>query len=65
MDNLNRLTDVQRGVLNGTNTGITGPPALQEQWTLDATANWTTFAPLIGGNATITQGRVASQVWRP
>ncbi len=61
-DNLNRLTDMQRGVLNGTNTGISGTPALEQAWTLDATGNWSTFATLSGGNPTMTQGRVSNTV---
>jgi RHS repeat-associated protein len=59
-DTLNRLTDMQRGVLNGTFTGITGTPALEQQWALDPTGNWSQFATLASGNATMTQGRVSN-----
>jgi RHS repeat-associated protein len=62
MDNLNRLTDMQRGVLNSMFTGITGTPALEQQWTLDRTGNWSQFATLAGGNATMTQDRFANAV---
>jgi RHS repeat-associated protein len=62
MDNLDRLTDMQRGVLNSTFTGITGTPAVEQQWSLDLTGNWSQFATLAGGDATMTQGRVSNAV---
>jgi len=40
MDNLNRLTQMQRSVLNAGRTSITGTPARQMNWTLDPTGNW-------------------------
>ena len=62
MDHLDRLTDMQRGVLNSTFTGITGPPSMEQQWTLDATGNWSQFTTLSGGNPTMTQGRASNAV---
>jgi RHS repeat-associated protein len=61
-DNLNRLNDMQRGTLNGTNTGITGTPTDQQTWTLDITGNWSGLATLKNGDATMTQGRVSNAV---
>jgi len=41
-DGLYRLTDQQRGTLNGTHTAITSG-TFQQQWELDETGNWKTF----------------------
>ena len=59
-DPLNRLTGMQRGTLNATRTGITGTPVAEQDWTLDPTGNWTQFATLASGSATMTQTRTAN-----
>jgi hypothetical protein len=61
-DNLNRLTDMQRGTLNGTYTGITGTPVNEQTWTLDATGNWTGFIDSVSGTADLNQSRTANIV---
>ncbi len=62
-DNLNRLTDMQRGVLNSTNTGITGTPALEQNWSLDPTGNWGTYKTYDpSGNVNLTQPRTSNTV---
>jgi len=45
-DGLDRLTKAERGNLTGTYpdyTGISGTPAVTQDWTLDALGNWTEF----------------------
>jgi len=42
-DGLHRLTSMNRGQLNGTNTGLVGNPTLTQDWSLDQTGNWNAF----------------------
>jgi RHS repeat-associated protein len=62
-DGLYRLTDQQRGTLNGTHTAITSG-TFQQQWGLDATGNWKTFKQDNDGNGTweLNQTRTANKV---
>jgi RHS repeat-associated protein len=39
-DSANRLTDLARGLLNSSNTGIQGAASETEDWTLDGLGNW-------------------------
>ena len=59
-DNINRLTQMKRGTLGG--GVITGTPVVQQNWTLDPTGNWSNFATLANGDATMTQTRTSSTV---
>ena len=61
-DPLNRLTEMQRGVLNGTNTGITGTPSVEQDWTLDPTGNWSNFTTKASGTTNLNQSRSANTV---
>jgi len=61
-DQLNRLTDMQRGTLNDSYTGITGTPVNEQNWTLDPTGNWTGFIDSVSGTADLNQGRTANTV---
>ena len=50
-DTLNRLTNVKRGDLNGTQEGITGSTEqFAQDWGLDAVGNWDTFKQDDDGN---------------
>ena len=53
---------MQRGTLNYGKTGITGTPTVEQTWTLDPTGNWSEFATLANGDATMTQTRTSSTV---
>jgi RHS repeat-associated protein len=59
-DTLNRLTDMKRGTLSG--GVITGTPTVQQNWSLDATGNWSTFATAAGGTTNLNQQRTANTV---
>jgi RHS repeat-associated protein len=61
-DNLNRLTDMQRGVLNGTNTGITGTIAREMIYGLDPTGNWSTYVTATAGTTDLNQGRASNTI---
>jgi len=61
-DPLSRLTAMQRGVLNGTNTGITGTPSVEQDWMLDPTGNWSGFVINASGTTTLNQARTANTV---
>jgi RHS repeat-associated protein len=61
-DPLNRLTEMQRGVLNSGKTGITGTPSVEQDWTLDATGNWANFITKSSGTTTLNQARTANPV---
>ncbi len=61
-DALNRLATMQRGTLNGTHTGITGTPALEQDWTLDPTGNWRGFVNKTAGTTDLNQARGANPV---
>jgi RHS repeat-associated protein len=61
-DGLERLKDMQRGTLNGTNTAITSPNFAQ-CWTLDPTGNWRGFNESTNGSSwTLNQTRTANTV---
>jgi RHS repeat-associated protein len=61
-DHLNRLTDMQRGTLNGTNTGITGTPTVEQAWSLDPTGNWSGFVTAASGATDLDQTRTSNTV---
>jgi RHS repeat-associated protein len=61
-DPLNRLTEMQRGVLNSGKTGITGTPSVEQDWTLDPTGNWAGFVTKASGTTTLNQSRTANTV---
>jgi len=61
-DHLNRLTQMQRGTLNGAKTGITGTPAREMDWTLDPTANWPTYLTKTTGTTDLNQSRTSNKV---
>jgi RHS repeat-associated protein len=61
-DGLQRLKDMKRGTLNGSNTGITSP-TFEQCWTLDPTGNWRGFNEAASGTAwTLNQTRAANTV---
>jgi RHS repeat-associated protein len=61
-DNLNRLTVMQRGVLNGTSTGISGTPSREMDYTLDPTGNWSAYLTKTNGTTDLNQTRTANKV---
>jgi len=63
-DNLNRLTEMQRGTLTGGPpfTGISGTPVAEQDWTLDATGNWSGFVTKASGTTTLSQTRTQNTV---
>jgi RHS repeat-associated protein len=63
-DPLNRLTAMQRGVLNSSTapTGITGTPSVEQDWTLDPVGNWSNFTTLAGTTTTLDQTRSTNTV---
>ncbi len=61
-DGLQRLSDMQRGTLNGTQTALTSETFAQ-CWTLDATGNWSGMREAATGGAwTLEQERTANPV---
>jgi RHS repeat-associated protein len=61
-DGLHRLKDMQRGLLNGSNTAITSENFAQ-CWSLDPTSNWYGFREAAtGGSPTLVQSRTANKV---
>jgi hypothetical protein len=61
-DGLQRLKDMQRGTLNGTNTAVASPNFAQ-CWTLDPTGNWRGFNESTTGSSwTLNQTRTANSV---
>ena len=50
-DGMNQLIDVQRGVLDSGHTSLTSK-AFEQQWSLDATGNWSGFKEDTDGDAT-------------
>ena len=61
-DGLQRLKDMQRGALNGTNTGIVSPN-FEQCWTLDSTNNWPGFRESTNGSTwTTVQSRTSNTV---
>lgn len=61
VDNLNRLTQMKRGTLNGSHV-IPGTPVKQQDWGLDPVGNWNKFAVETAGTAVLDQTRAASTV---
>jgi YD repeat-containing protein len=61
-DNLIRLTQMQRGTLNGTFTGISGTPVKEQDWTFDATGNWSAFLTTTSGTTDLNQTRTSNKV---
>jgi RHS repeat-associated protein len=61
-DNLNRLTEMQRGVLNSGKTAITGTPAREMDYTLDPTGNWSAYLTKTNGTTDLNQTRTANKV---
>lgn len=61
-DDLNRLTQMQRGTLNDSKTGITGTPAIQQNWTLDPTGNWNAYVTAASGSTTLNQTRTQNTI---
>jgi RHS repeat-associated protein len=61
-DTLNRLTEMQRGALNSTKTGITGTPRREMDYTLDPTGNWSTYLTKTSGTTDLNQGRASNRV---
>jgi RHS repeat-associated protein len=63
-DNLNRLTEMQRGTLTGGPpfTGIGGTPVAEQDWTLDPTGNWSGFVTKASGTTTLNQTRTQNTV---
>ena len=61
-DGLQRLKDMQRGTLNGSNSGITSP-TFEQCWTLDPTGNWRAFNEAASGTPwTLNQTRTSNSV---
>lgn len=61
-DHLNRLTDMQRGTLNSTKTGISGTPSVEQTWSLDPTGNWSGFVTQASGTTNLNQSRTSNTV---
>ena len=61
-DRLNRLTQMQRGVLNSGKTGIGGTPAREMDWTLDPTGNWPGYVTKTSGTTDLSQSRTSNKV---
>jgi YD repeat-containing protein len=63
-DNLDRLTEMQRGTLTGGPpfTGISGTPVAEQDWTLDPTGNWSAFLTKASGTTTLNQTRTQNRV---
>jgi RHS repeat-associated protein len=61
-DNLNRLTEMQRGTLNSGKTGITGTPVREMDYTLDPVGNWDSYLTKTSGTTDLNQGRTQSTV---
>jgi len=59
-DNLNRLTQMQRGTLSG--GVITGTPVAEQDWTLDPLGNWNGFVTKASGTTTLNQTRTQNPV---
>lgn len=59
-DGLNRLASFERGMLNGTNDGISGTPGESESWELDALGNWN--SDTVNGTTTTRTNNAQNQV---
>lgn len=51
------LKTLDRGNLNGGHTGISGTPVWEEDFTFDATGNWTNYLTRVSGSTTLNQNR--------
>jgi RHS repeat-associated protein len=60
-DVLNRLTQMQRGTLDTGHTTITGTPAVEQDWNLDETGNWSDFNTYANGTQDLAQSRVCNR----
>ncbi|MBI1370441.1 MAG: hypothetical protein GC162_17535 [Planctomycetes bacterium] len=61
-DPINRLTNMQRGTLNGGHTAVS-PLTFEQQWGLDAVGNWATFdQDSSGGGFDLQQQRTHNKV---
>lgn len=61
VDNLNRLTQMKRGTLNGSHV-IPGTPVKQQDWGLDPVGNWNKFGQDVSGTTVLDQTRATSTV---
>jgi len=63
-DNLRRLTNMDRGTLTGgpPYTGISGTPAKEEDYTLDAVGNWSGYVKKTAGSTDLSQTRTHNLV---
>jgi hypothetical protein len=57
-DGLHRLETLQQGTLSG--SSISGTPASEEDWTLDAVGNWPNYVTKAAGTTTLNQGRTVN-----
>lgn len=56
-DGLYQLGDLQRGTLNDDQTGISGTPAWEEEFTYDPIGNWQNYLTNVSGSTTLDQAR--------
>ena len=56
-DGLNQLKNLKRGQLNGNKDAISGTPTKEEDWTLDALGNWSTYVKKTSGSEDLNQSR--------
>jgi len=61
-DGMSQLAKLDRGDLNAGKTGITGTPAWEEDWTLDATGNWSGYVQKTSGTTDLNQSRTHNEV---
>ncbi len=58
-DNLNRMTNMDRGTLSG---GAIASPAKEQYWTLDPTGNWSGYVTKTSGTTDLNQSRAHNKV---
>ena len=56
-DGLHRVKNLDRGALNEGKTAISGTPAWEEDWSLDALGNWNGYLQKTTGSTTLNQER--------
>ena len=61
-DEVNRLANFDRGDLNAGKTAIMGTPVREEDWSLDATGNWSNFVQKTSGTTDLDQDRTHNKV---
>jgi RHS repeat-associated protein len=61
-DGVNRLTIAQRGTLASDQSGITGTPVYEEDYTLDMTGNFSAYVQQTAGTVTLNQTRTHNTV---